>query len=55
MIFLSETKETTDHIKDQLKCPFKKHSLNLIFREISTEGDGDQLEFLDVNHVISKN
>ena len=55
IVFLSETKETTDHIKNQLKCAFKNHKLNLIFREISTEGDGNQLEFLDVNHVINKN
>ena len=54
IIFLSETKETTHHIKDQLKCAFEKHSFNLIFTEISTEGDGNQLEFLDVNQVIEK-
>ena len=39
--FLFETKETTDHIKDQTKCVFEKHRLSLIFREVSTEGDGD--------------
>ena len=45
IVFLSETNETTDHIKDQLKCAFKNHSFNVILREISIEGDGDQIEF----------
>ena len=51
---LSETLEVTDNVKSQLKCAFEEHNLKLVFREISTKNDGDQLEFLDVNHGIDK-
>ena len=29
-------------------------ALKLIFREICTKNDGNELEFLDFNHVIDK-
>ena len=37
-----------------MKCAFAELNLKLVFREISTKNDGDQREFLDVNHVIDK-
>ena len=54
IVFLSETLDVTDHVKRQLKCAFEKHNLKLVFRQISTKMDGDEFEFLDVNHVIDK-
>ena len=41
-------------LKNQLQCAFEKHNLKLVSREISTENDDDQLEFLDFKHVIEK-
>ena len=37
-----------------LKCASEEHNLKLVFREISTQIDGDKLEILDVNHFIDK-
>ena len=54
IVFLSETLDVTDNVKRQLKCAFEEHNLKLVFRQISTKNDGDELEFLDVNHVIDK-
>ena len=53
-IFLSETLDVTDNVKRQLNCAFEEHNLKLVFRQISTKNDGEELEFLDVNHVIDK-
>ena len=54
IVFLSETLEVTDNVKRRLKCAFEEHNLKLIFRQICTNNDSDELEFLDVNHVIDK-
>ena len=54
IVFLPETIEITDNVKRRLKCLFEEHNLKLIFREVCTKTDCDELEFLDVNHVIDK-
>ena len=37
-----------------MKCAYEGHNLKLIFREICTNNDSDELEFLNVNDVINK-
>ena len=54
VVFLSETLDVTDNVKRRLKCAFEKQHLKLVFREMSTKNYGDDLELLDVNHVIDK-
>ena len=54
IVFLSETLDVIDNIKRRLKCAFEEHNLKLVFKETSTKNDDDELEFLDVNHVIDK-
>ena len=54
IIFISQTKETTNKIKEKLKNVFINYNLKLIFREISLHSDIKQLEFLDVNHIMNE-
>ena len=54
IIFISQTKETTNKIKEKLRNVFINYDLKLIFREISLYSDIKQLEFLDVNHIMNE-
>ena len=54
IVFLSKILDVTDNVKRRLKCAFEEHNLKLVFREKSTKNDGDEPEFLGVNHVIDK-
>ena len=52
IIWFSRSKELTDEVQEQLSKTFNDNGLKLLFRRVSTQEQGKELEFLDVNHRV---
>ena len=53
IMYITEENNNEQTVKNELINNFKKYELKLTFREVTTEQENEEVEFLDVNHKIT--